>query len=69
MVGAILSPELVRRAQTASQVVLTLPKQLLPEVAMHVTDGTAFAGKPHGRRPPISRHATAYLSGVADAAP
>src|SRR5512146_2760166 len=68
VVGAILSPELVRRVQTASQVVLALPKQLFSEVQHHVLDGTAAATKPHGRQPPISRHAATHLSGVADAA-
>jgi hypothetical protein len=67
-VGAVQSPELVRRPQTASQVVLTLPKQLFCEEVMHALDGTAAVCKPHGRRPPISRHAATHLSGVDAAA-
>src|SRR4051794_36140421 len=66
--GALEPRERVRRAQTASQVALALPKQLFSEMQHHVLDGTAAARKPHGRQPPISRRAATHLSRVDDAA-
>jgi hypothetical protein len=59
--------KLVRRAQTAIQLFLALPKQLFSDVQQHDPDGTRAACKPHGRQLPISRHAATHLSG-ADAA-
>ena len=68
VVGAVQSPELVRRPQTASQVVLALPKQLFTEGVIHALNGTAAPAKPHGRQLPISPRAATHLSGVVDAA-
>ena len=45
VVGAVQSPELVRRPQTASQVVLALPKQLFTEGVIHALNGTAAPAK------------------------